>query len=317
MSGDLRKESTTKEQLWDWYWNQGLSTPAIARLSGRSHSTIGYWMAKHRIPVRPLQKYPRAPFGGKICEKAYLIGLRLGDLHARREGQTIVVDTTSTHPAMLELFRACFERYGKVREFPCYNKQTRKYYWVTRTSLDLSFLFLVKKHITFPLWITNRRKVFMSFLAGFFDAEGSMSVVFRARKRRRNVAEPSLSISNTNKTLLQTIASKLKDYHPSLTVGQKGGTVTSVGGTIRRHDQWKLAFYRRASIRYLIENLPIRHSEKIRKSRLVTEVLRRCDWDKQKLMFRELKKEIGNEVSALAMRAALSLDKNDGTAGSE
>lgn len=93
-----------RDRLCELYLNSGFSMPSIAKELGVSKSNIEYWMKKFGIPRRPLLRYPRARFAGDSREKAYILGLRYGDLYAPRYKKGIAVGTTTTHPAMAELF---------------------------------------------------------------------------------------------------------------------------------------------------------------------------------------------------------------------
>ncbi len=69
-----------RDRLCELYLNSGFSMPSIAKELGVSKSNIEYWMKKFGIPRRPLLRYPRARFAGDSREKAYILGLRYGDL---------------------------------------------------------------------------------------------------------------------------------------------------------------------------------------------------------------------------------------------
>ena len=53
----------------------------------------------------------KLPFCGNLKEKAYLIGLRTGDIHARKPHRLIYAETTSTKTSQLMMFMNCFEKY--------------------------------------------------------------------------------------------------------------------------------------------------------------------------------------------------------------
>lgn len=109
------------------YIDKGLSVRQIASAIRFPKSNVEYWMRRHGIAARPLLRYPRLPFDGDTHEMAYAVGLRLGDLYVVRKGHGISVSTTTTHPAMLDLFRRMFGRYGHVLETPCLNRADSRY----------------------------------------------------------------------------------------------------------------------------------------------------------------------------------------------
>jgi len=79
-------------------------------------------MKRFQVPARkggnPL-KYPRKPFSGNEKEKAYLLGLRAGDIYAQqRTPNTVEVTTATTHPAMIDLFYDIFDKYGHCGIYP-------------------------------------------------------------------------------------------------------------------------------------------------------------------------------------------------------
>ena len=74
------------------------------------------------------RKYERKPFDGTDEDKAYLLGLRHGDLSVSKPWKGVAkVSTSTTHPAMAELFRSLFEPYGHVYQHPRYKKDTKAY----------------------------------------------------------------------------------------------------------------------------------------------------------------------------------------------
>lgn len=288
------------ESLRYYYVDRRLSMVKVAQSLGVPKSNVEYWMNKHGIMRRPLLKYPRYPFGGDMKEKAYLFGLRLGDLYVIRDGYGILVNTTTTHPAMLNLFRAAFEGYGHVASIPSYNRRTSEYQWSTRVILHPSFSFLLRKTKRVPKWIARDKLLFLHFLAGFVDAEGSIWATFRDGEHRRKVAESCLSISNTNVQLLRHIASLAKEYSPRLWLSKRAGSATSRKGAIRKKDVWEVTVSRRASLSALLRVLPLRHSEKIERSALVVELAAGCEWERGRKRFEALRVRTRNEVRQLA-----------------
>ena len=161
----------TYEVLSRLYTNEVMSTREIARQLGIGKTTVRRWLRRYKIPIRKYKnpKYPRRSFSNGEFEKAYMLGLRAGDLYARSICRTVAVSTGSTHPAMIKLFYKTYNRYGHCNKISCKNKSLKSYCWMLYCYLDKSFNFLVRK----PLRVPKRNNLFYSFLAGYTDAEGS------------------------------------------------------------------------------------------------------------------------------------------------
>lgn len=232
-------------------------------------------MTKHGIPTRNKRKivlkYPRKPFSGDANEKAYLLGLRAGDIHARRRAiNTVGVNVTTTYPAMIELFERTFGRYGCVKKYPA--KGPLVYEWYVYCDLDASFGFLIEK----PMGVPDGGD-FYAFLAGYVDSEGTITFDCGGGRPR-----PNFWIKSQDVELLDEIRRKLKSdgFHPSgLHLRAKGGTWTSRisrlnEGTMsiqNMRDYYQLGLYRRNEIDWLVKKLMqfSRHREKVERMRLV------------------------------------------------
>ena len=287
------------ETLRELYCVQGLSMDKIAERTGLPHSNVEYWMEKHKIARRPLRKYARLPFSGNDCEKAYMIGFRQGNLHALREGLGVRISTTTTHPAQIDLFRRIFGKYGHVYVGPVYNKDLEQYSWQIAVALDDSFSFLLPKLNHLPRWIKRSSKTSLALAAGFFDAEGHITVAFRAR-RGKKVMEVTIAISNSNKEMLQEIALVLKTYHPRIHLAIPKGTPVGQAKRLTDKDHWRLAVCRRTAQEKLLVELPLRHQEKVDKACIALSVLKGCDWDEARARIEDLWRRIECEVSSLA-----------------
>lgn len=283
------------------YVQRGYSTPRISAELGLPKSNIEYWMKKHKIRPRPLRKYERRKFREEPREKAYLKGLSMGDLYVLPLKLGIRVSTTTTHPAMIVLFRKSFEKYGKVTVTPGFNRGRGGHQWSVKVALDSSFSFMTKDSKGIPRWI--RKREFIYFLAGLFDAEGSIVTTFRTRHLGSREIDLAVSLCNTNKTLLREVVQNLAIYHPRLVLSHKAGAPTGYGGRIRLHDLWTLVINRRASIRTLLSTIPIRHEEKVERARLVQDILDGCSWEEAHKRFLILRERIKTDVASLGERA--------------
>ncbi|MDI6884540.1 MAG: hypothetical protein QMD00_05410 [Hadesarchaea archaeon] len=268
-----RKVTVTREELREMYWGQRKSLARIARLYGVIHQSVRYWMIKHGIPRRNRYdatiKYPRTPFSGDRYERAYLLGLRAGDIHARRRAtNTIGVNVSTTSPAMIKLMEDTFGRYGRVNKYPA--KGPLVYEWYIYCDLDTSFDFLIEKPTGVPDWGD-----FYAFLAGYVDSEGTITFDYTGSLR------PNFWIKSQDVELLGKIRWKLKNdgFHPSnLHLRTKSGTWTSRisrlnGASIsiqNTRDYYQLSLHRRSEIAKLVKKLIqfSRHGEKVERMRL-------------------------------------------------
>jgi hypothetical protein len=88
----------------------------ISEKYGVIPGAVRHWMMKYDIPRRNRYeatiKYPRESFSGDEYERAYLLGLRAGDIHARKRAtNTIGINVTTTRPAMFRLCKEIFCKY--------------------------------------------------------------------------------------------------------------------------------------------------------------------------------------------------------------
>jgi len=213
---------------------------------------------KVEAQIQAVTKHERVPFSADPHEKAYLVGFAQGDLYSTRHGRSIRVKTSTTHPAMAELFCSLFTRYGPVYMYPRKAGLTG-YEWSLQADLDSSFLFLLEKCEAIPQFVTKRRKTFLHYLAGLIDAEGSLTV----RGRR-----PEISIANTNYALLEGIRRLLSKERVSARIFSKGRSRLGQGNLVFSADVW-----RHRDIISLLERVPIRHPEKKARARVILGLL--------------------------------------------
>ncbi|HEY6282979.1 MAG TPA: LAGLIDADG family homing endonuclease, partial [Nitrososphaerales archaeon] len=153
---------------------------------------------KVEAQIQAVTKYERKPFRGDPTEKAYLMGLRYGDLHAVRHGRAIRVRVSTTHPAMAELFENLFSPYAHVSWYPRRAKLTG-YEWTLECDLDDTFEFLFAKPTIEELQALSPEET-VAFLAGLFDAEGS--IYLHDKRGRQN---PEASFSGTEENLMEYV----------------------------------------------------------------------------------------------------------------
>ena len=215
---------------------------------------------KVEAQIKAVSKYQRLPFAGSQVDKAYLMGLRFGDLNVVRHGRVVRVRVSTTHPAMANLFRTLFESSGHVQSYPRHSRLV-EYEWSLECDLDASYEFLIARPD--PVILEDiPKKEFYGFLAGLFDAEGS--VLFHLKTSRYS---PELSITNTDGKMLVAIMNRLErdGFHPHIArKTQKEGRYPSAqAGLI-----WRLSIWRIADALNLLSALDLRHSEKVAKKKL-------------------------------------------------
>jgi len=203
---------------------QGVSLSDIAKLIGNKTSGYTSWLTRQLgIQPRPFEearlegihkkvrKHERKPFDGTDEDKAYLLELLHGDLHASRPWKDAVkISTSTTHPAMAELFISLFEKYGHVYLDPRYKKETDSYEWNLSANLDNSFEFMFMSHAECWNWVSMEDSRILSYLAGLFDAEGTIGV-------HPNALNISLTVAyfNTNLELLNQVCVAWQNWLPS------------------------------------------------------------------------------------------------------
>jgi hypothetical protein len=168
---------------------RGISLGDIAKLIGNKTSGYTSWLARQlgirprsfheaqRIGIHKLRKYERKPFDGTDEDKAYMLGLRHGDLSASVPfGDVTRVSTSTTHPALSELFEQLFCPYGHVYKYPRRQKDTNTYEWNLQTILDRSFGFLLESRDKCREWVMRKDGTMLAYLAGLIDAEGNIRI---------------------------------------------------------------------------------------------------------------------------------------------
>jgi hypothetical protein len=168
------------DELRRLYEEERIGIDAIAAKLHTSHGSVWRAMEAFCIPRRTLSeaitKHKRVDFSGDPAEQAYLIGFRSGDLWVRRVkpgpgSRTIMVSCHTTRSEQIALVQSLFSRYGHARitydrsgsqQILCY--------------LNESFGFLLAKQDRIASWILRKPALFLAFLAGYVDAEGSFCV---------------------------------------------------------------------------------------------------------------------------------------------
>jgi hypothetical protein len=299
---DWLRAKIEPQALGTLYWNKKMTISQIAEKFGVSAWTIHQRMVKFNILRRKIGesnlKQQKLPFSGGPVEMGYLLGLRAGDLSVRWKGKRIRVEVCTSHPAMIELFKDLFQKYARVGQCP-ENKNARIFLWRVFTDLDTSFSFLVKKPKFLDSKILSRKDMFLAFLAGYADAEGSIII-----SPNNGQTVFCFRICSEDFGLLKGIYKKLCEigYHPRLTLDKKKGTDS--GFSKLNADYWRLELCKKEEVIQLVQQLPMRHSEKIKKRSLLLEIRDQTRWIKVKKKVLRVKSKIKRDVRDSIQNAA-------------
>ncbi len=300
---DWLRAKINHETLKDLYWNKKMTISQIARKLGVSGWTVHQRMIKFGIPRRRVGeanlKQQKSFFSNDPTEMVYLLGLRAGDFSARRKGKRVRVEVCTSHPAMVKLFRGLFSRYTHVGMCPEYNKRSQIFLWRAFADLDVSFSFLIEKSKSIKNDILLEEDLFLAFLAGYTDAEGSIII-----SPTRDQIQLIFRICSEDFGLLNCIHEKLlgMGYHPRLVLETPKGV--KKGFSKLRADYWRLELSRKDEVMWLVQRLPIKHSEKKRKRNLMLEIRNQTRWVEVKDKVSSLRTEIEREVRECTREAA-------------
>ncbi|MFH1630915.1 MAG: hypothetical protein ABIA21_01685 [Candidatus Aenigmatarchaeota archaeon] len=261
-----------KEIIRDLYINKRMSSDSIAKKLGMKHGkTVRRWLEKHNIPRRTISesitKYPKTSFGKDLKLKAYMLGLRAGDVHARRIHKVIRVQTTTTHPAQVEMMNKTFGNFSNVGKHTFFNKNFNIKQWFVYCDLNESFSFMLQKPEEIPEWIMHDNRCFYNFIAGYSDSEGSWKIL----KSHDNSVRFVFQLGSQDKKILNQIIKKFRQlrYAPNIYLDTKVG-VSRQGKNVNA-DIYRIMMYRTKNVLELAKILlPLsRHQEKIDKINLI------------------------------------------------
>lgn len=318
---DERTREDLRRFMLHLHHEKGLSLSDIAKLIGNKTSGYTSWLCRQLgVPARPFEearlkgirekrrKYERTPFDGNDEDKAYLLGLRHGDLSVSTPWRgAIRVSTSTTHPAMAELFRNLFEPYGYVYQHPRFKEEMQSYEWNLEVILDDSFQFLLSSHETSWEWVARKESTMCSYLAGIWDAEGSVGIYPNSR-----VTSIRLSVYNTDTQLLQFIRRALINlgYTPMGPYLEKlKGSKTSKHKIPHRKDYWRLAIFDFDQAQSLLRRLPLLHREKVAKEELALSLRRGEHWDRVAARIEAIRNSIQLERDRFLVAAQLDYER--------
>lgn len=224
-------------------------------------------------------------------EKAYILGLRIGDISAKTNHKVINVYSATSHLAQLKMFKKVFGKYSNVHTYVSNHRLSDE--WNMYCNLDGSFEFLLEKPNSLPKWILENDEYFYAFLAGYMDCEGTWDT----RKTNKDNIKFSFRLRTTDKEILIQIMEKLKElgYKPTLILEKKKGEKTNVG--IYNKDFWCLSLQSRKNVVTLASNLVkyTNHNEKFRRINLILEIKTEINWSKVSDKVLKLRAQIKEE----------------------
>ncbi|MDI6807292.1 MAG: LAGLIDADG family homing endonuclease [Candidatus Aenigmarchaeota archaeon] len=273
----IGKLRITKEELKNLYLNDGLSAAEIGKKFGiKSTSNILIRLHKYGIPPRDRYdavsksntRYPKKSFSKNLKEKAYLMGLRMGDLEAKKEHRIVRVRVCSSKDSQIALFKDVFERYVKVISYPVTLRGKKEI--TAYAHLDSTFNFLIEKPVKIPEWIISNNGNFYSFLAGYADSEASWKII----KSHKNAVNFIFYLATEDKEILEQLKEKLIElgFVVHLYLEKKKGTKTNLG--VYKKDLYALNIEKKAHVVRLAEILlPLsKHEDKIKRMKLILEI---------------------------------------------
>ncbi|MFH1509869.1 MAG: LAGLIDADG family homing endonuclease [Candidatus Nealsonbacteria bacterium] len=174
------KVNIPKGKLRYHYIHKKLSTCKIAKIYNCDDFTIFKKLRTYGIKIRTkseaISRYHRYNFKGNLREKAYMIGFRLGDLYVERNHHLMIVKCSSTYLEQIGLIKNLFNKYGHIRIRKTIRLSGKRNIIDICCHLNKSFEFLLPKKDIIPKWIRQNKIFFISFLAGYTDAEGWIGI---------------------------------------------------------------------------------------------------------------------------------------------
>ena len=228
----------TKENLFDLYHTQKLTQKQIAKNFGNQSDTgIRRLMKIYGIETKSNSefhtKYPKFDFSGNPKEKAYLIGFRLGDLNIYQIHELIQVRCSSTIKEQADLFKHLFNDYGYVNI-----SIAKRGTFEMVILLNNSFSFLIPKLDRIEKWILKKHEYFLSFLAGYVDAEGSY-YIRKPRYKNSKIGWGVFEVQTYDKNIICTISQKLNSWHIDNTIS------VSKKKILQNKDMWRLTIVKK------------------------------------------------------------------------
>lgn len=259
----------TEEMVEDWV-KRYRAGESLKQIAADKVDAVTVWnhLRKHGVSLRgkveaqikAVTIHHKVPFGGSEVERAYIYGLALGDFHCVRHGRSIRARLGTTHPAMIALFCELLSPHGPVYKYPKRSNLTG-FEWNLDCDLDPSFSFLLEPEGWLG-WIGGSDEKFLAFLAGFFDADGS--VYFH---RKAGAGGFELTLTNMNRDLLECVSTRLRKmgFSPKLRPDPQSPNRGVKNG---KDSIFRLALWRYEEVTRLLRLLPLSNPEKVAKAQV-------------------------------------------------
>jgi len=260
----LRRPINISKEKLDLLYTRPLSAKQIGHKFGFSKSGIEKKLKQFHIKTRGnlhkiQRKYKKFPFSGSLEEKSYLIGFRLGDLNVYHTNQVVVVRGSTTKPAQVKLIIGLFKSYGGIQ-----TTMAKRGTLEQCAYLDRSFDFLLPKHDKIEHWIKTCPRCFLSFFAGYFDAEGCITI-----HKNHSSNYSGFEIQSYDKNLLCESWQRLKKLNvnsPKPAISQYAGYINK-NGYMNNQDTWRVSIFAKKSVWQLLGYFEVllRHGDKRKK----------------------------------------------------
>jgi hypothetical protein len=213
------------------------------------------------------------------------------------------VSTSTTHPAMVQLFRSLFEPYGHVYQHPRYKKDTNTHEWNPSAILDNTFEFMLLEVSDVKDWISTNSSLTLAYFAGLLDAEGS---VVTTRNKRGGILLFA-AWNNSDLALLTWVREELRflGYPTSPCLNKRNGVRSKKYGTVHRRDYWQLSLFGIAKVQQFLRSIRPKHNEKLRRIRIALSVTKGQPYSEVSEELVKLRAEIKSEVKAFVREAEL------------
>jgi hypothetical protein len=229
-----------------------------------------------------------------------MLGFRHGDLTAFQvSGTAVAVTSTTTHPAFANPFQELFQRYGHVYQYPTY-EEGKGYKWKLAARLDNSVQFLLTSPEEALLAFSNSRLLFLSWLAGLVDADGTIYLT-----NNNGTARICMSIGSIKPAVLESIGRILATFGYQANgpyLAYKAGERTPYRIEYI-NDLWRIYFQRSGEVQRLLTELPILHAEKITQKELALSLNQAAKWIDAEPRAHQIRQQIESEVSAFIEQA--------------
>jgi len=269
LKSEKERFKVSKNFLQFLYLTKKLSIRKIAKILKTTYATARNKLIKYEIPLRTVSeanmKYSKIPFSGDLKEKAYMLGIRTGDISVAKNAKQLTIRTSTTHPAQLDMFTKTFRKYSHINIY--LSKIPLGKAWQIYCNVDNSFNFLLKKLARIPDYILNNPQIFYSFLAGYADCEATWTII----KRGHDNIRFSFRIFSGDKKILEQIKSELEflGFRPILFLEAKKGYRKTFGKYNKNMFSLRILYQEDViKLANILMNLS-KHQEKIYKMQLI------------------------------------------------